>query len=93
MLQDPKFKESQPIHDFDLLFAAMNRGDEILRYVDMWNFDASDLVVVERKIKELHWTSALLYASGRKGGKEENNPFWADFMTWVESLCFIGRTC
>lgn len=80
MLHDSKFSESQLVHDFDLLFAALNRGDEVLPYIDMWTFDASNLDIVEQKIKELHWTAALLYASGRKGGAG-NNPFWADFMT------------
>jgi hypothetical protein len=82
MLRDSRFSESRALPDFDAIYATLERGGEVLPYLEMWKFDASDLNVVQRKVAELHWITALLYASGRKGGKE-TDPFWADFITCV----------
>lgn len=83
MLHDSTFSESQPITNFDAVYDNLARGAEIVPYVDMWAFDASDLGLVQRKIQELHWAATLIFASGRKGAKE-NDPFWSDFVTYVE---------
>jgi len=92
MAQDEQIGKPNPVPYKDL--PAFIFGGEvpalILKYVEKWTFDASDLEVVQQKVKELQWTCTLLYLSGTKG-KKQGDPFWADFITMhcVTSAVFV----
>ncbi|KAF9267186.1 hypothetical protein L218DRAFT_955664 [Marasmius fiardii PR-910] len=76
--------------------AVRETGEQIFKHVQEWavGFDGKDLEVVKRKVEELQWTNAVLYAvSGLQEGKDSNGKpdFKADFfrMHLVTSSLFL----
>ena len=59
--EDEFYQETVKIH-----------GDNIVKYVNEWTLDGD----LDRKVEELLWTNALIYAVG---GSEEEGTFNADF--------------
>ena len=90
MLKDEVFINSKPISYEALMAPDWASRSPVLKYIEDWTFDASDLDVVQEKIKELQWTATLLYVAGKKGMKP-GDPFFADFISvhLVTSALFL----
>ncbi|KAG7085650.1 hypothetical protein E1B28_003196 [Marasmius oreades] len=90
-------KRATEEHSLSMYEATLaESGEKIYKYVQEWasGFDGKDHEVVKKKVEELQWTNALLYAvSGLEEGEDKNlkPSFKADFfrMHLVTSSLFL----
>jgi len=69
--------EEQPYDGPTLLKNMEANGPVILRCLEDWTkFDASDPLVVNKKLTEVYWAVTLMYVSGWKDGELLHNDFF-----------------
>ncbi|KAF8063378.1 hypothetical protein FPV67DRAFT_240286 [Lyophyllum atratum] len=79
ILKDPRFDAIPGADNYHVIYTNAERehGEAIAEYVQAWSFDRSDPKEVERKIEELVWANAVIYAiAGWSNDEDFNSDFF-----------------
>ncbi|KAG6856957.1 hypothetical protein H0H87_011627 [Tephrocybe sp. NHM501043] len=94
ILKDPRFDAIPAAEHYAVVYSNINdkHGNVISEYVRAWTFDQKDPQEIERKIEELVYVNALIYAVG---GWAKDKAFNTDFfhIHLITSSLFLSSIC
>lgn len=79
ILKDDALRDSKTSRDISEIMgseAHKRCSPVVLRHIEDWRFDASNAAEVDRKLKEVIWTTTLIYVAGWKQGKRFRGVFF-----------------